>query len=623
VSGQGSLTIDGGGAITISGGNSHRVLQVNSGADLTLRDLTVADGNANPGGGVLNDGTLTIIGSTFRNNTATFDGGGVRNNGTLTITNSTFQGNRADIGGGVENRGSLTVTGSLFSGNAATNAGGGVFIVGGASATLTNSRFTQNTTSSGGGGVANVGTLTLAHSSFSENTADLGGGVLNDGTLTVEHSSFVENTASLNGGGVVNFGTLTLVNSTLSGNSAGRDGGGLWSGRPFPMAPLPTLAVDNSTFSGNEASGSGGGIRIADGDATLRNTIVANSAGGGDCVGTLTGSNLNNLIEGTGASACGLVDNVDGNIVGQDPQLDPLFGTPAYHPLQLGSPAIDAGDPATCSSSPVSNQSQNGIPRPQDGDGDSVAVCDIGAYELAVSDMAVSVAAPGVLAPGGVYPGAVVVTCTNNGPAVATQASCGATASAGTLTLAGCSPAVPVGLLGAGGSIVCTYDYAAPGTVGGGDEPTTSVAIQGTTAADNENAPGNNTSTTSVPMLDAVDDAVSLPAGAVGASFHVGANDQLGAVSPPTGATYSLLAGTTCVGASISGAGVASFNVPLTGTCVVVYRVCVNGACDSAQLVVTGVFPPPRSIPALGREALWWLGLLALGLGLAALRRVG
>lgn len=51
VSGQGSLTIDGGGAITISGGNSHRVLQVNSGADLTLRDLTVADGNANPGAG--------------------------------------------------------------------------------------------------------------------------------------------------------------------------------------------------------------------------------------------------------------------------------------------------------------------------------------------------------------------------------------------------------------------------------------------------------------------------------------------------------------------------------------------------------------------------------------------
>ncbi len=321
MSGQGTLTIDGGGNVTISGNNSVRVMEVNSGADLTLRNLTIANGNADPGGGVLNDGTLAIENSTFSQNTATFDGGGVYNQSgaSLTITGSTFSQNTANIGGGVFNRGTLTITNSTFSGN---------------------------TASGNGGGVENFGTLTIANSTFSGNSA------------------------GFDGGGVRNLsGTLTITNSTFSGNNADGDGGGVWSGRFDPSDPFPTLEVYNSTFSENQASGSGGGLRIAERDATLKNTIVANSSSGGDCVGSLTGSNLNNLIEDTGVNACGLTDGVDGNIIGQDPLLDPLTGSPAYYPLQLGSPARDAGDPGTCSSPPVNDRSQNGIPRPQDGDG--------------------------------------------------------------------------------------------------------------------------------------------------------------------------------------------------------------------------------------------------------------
>ena len=63
---------------------------------------------------------------------------------------------------------------------------------------------------------------------------------------------------------------------------------------------------------------------------------------------------------------------------------DPLLGTveeysdfPVY-PLLPGSPAIDSGDPdlSTCAA-----VDQRGISRPQDGDGDSVWICDIGGFE--------------------------------------------------------------------------------------------------------------------------------------------------------------------------------------------------------------------------------------------------
>jgi hypothetical protein len=51
------------------------------------------------------------------------------------------------------------------------------------------------------------------------------------------------------------------------------------------------------------------------------------------------------------------------------------MGSPAYFPLNAGSPAINAGDDAICAAAPVSNVSQNGLTRPQG------THCDIGSYE--------------------------------------------------------------------------------------------------------------------------------------------------------------------------------------------------------------------------------------------------
>ncbi len=118
-----------------------------------------------------------------------------------------------------------------------------------------------------------------------------------------------------------------------------------------------------------------GTYNAATGTLTVTNTIIANSPAGGDCmnIGIVTGSH--NLIQDT-AHACGLTNGTDGNLIGFDPLLGPLANnggsTLTLLPL-LGSPAINAGDNASC---PAFDQ--RGFPRPMDG------ICDIGAMEWAL-----------------------------------------------------------------------------------------------------------------------------------------------------------------------------------------------------------------------------------------------
>lgn len=320
VSGQGTLTIDGGGTITISGNNLYRVMVVKNGANATLQNLTISNGNASGdlGGGVINHGTLAIMDSAFFASNALF-GGGVFSDGTLTIADSAFFHNVAAFeGGGLYNGGTLTITNSVFSSNNAIFNGGGMY---------------------------NGGTLTIANSAFSGNSADIGGGVYAyNGSLNIANSTFVQNNATYGSGVYSDFySTLTMTNSTVSQNNG--------------LSSVVTYNI-----------------------GTLKNTIIANTVGGIDCDGVLSGASVNNLIEDS-AYACGLTNGVNGNIVGVDPNLGTLTGSPAYLPLNLGSPAIDAGDNATCAAAPVNNQSQNGVTRPQDGNNDTTTVCDIGSYE--------------------------------------------------------------------------------------------------------------------------------------------------------------------------------------------------------------------------------------------------
>jgi CSLREA domain-containing protein len=449
---QGLIIDAGDQAVTLSGQETVQVLHVAAGAVLELRGLTVANGRASSGGGIRNQGTLTAHACTFSGNSAllgggisneagasltvhacTFsdnhepreqDGGGIHNDGTLTVSDSTFSGissrfgsgifneagatlavsgstfsdNSSSSGGGILNWGSLTVTACNFSGNRAFDDGGGIFNLG--SLTVTASIFSGNNASSLGGGILGWGSVTVSGSTFSDNSSSSGGGISgwesvtvtastfsgnsglggggaisnHHGTLTVTGSTFSNNSAFNSGGAIGSSGVLTVANSTFSGNSVSfrSPGGGIY----FVGS---TASIRNSTFSANVAAPGFAGANVANnlstGNLTLSNAIVADGIGLGNCSGTVTDGGGNLFWPAEDTSCPGTAG---------DPMLAPLAdnGGPTHTmALPPGSAAIDAGDPHICEDEPVENLDQRGVGRPIDGDGDGLAVCDVGAFE--------------------------------------------------------------------------------------------------------------------------------------------------------------------------------------------------------------------------------------------------
>ena len=118
-----------------------------------------------------------------------------------------------------------------------------------------------------------------------------------------------------------------------------------------------SLTISHSTLYDNGS----GGLNQSSGTVKLRNSIIAGSTGA-DCTGTVD-ENSSNYIEDDSCSPA--LSSADGAI-----NLGELTGSPAYHPLLAGSPAIDAGSAAHCPEA-----DQLGTARPV-GEG-----CDLGAEE--------------------------------------------------------------------------------------------------------------------------------------------------------------------------------------------------------------------------------------------------
>jgi predicted outer membrane repeat protein len=87
---------------------------------------------------------VTIMRSTFANNSAALNGGGlyIPPMGRVSITNSTFNGNSAEQGGAISSSGTLSFNNVTIAGNSASNYGGGISV--GAGVTIQNTIIANN-----------------------------------------------------------------------------------------------------------------------------------------------------------------------------------------------------------------------------------------------------------------------------------------------------------------------------------------------------------------------------------------------------------------------------------------------------------------------------------------------
>ena len=244
----------------INGTGTNRIFTINSGATVTLTNLTLTNATSTARGAIYNQGTLTATNCTFTNNTVTITyiniggGGAIYNKGTIiSLSGCTFTNNNAsydgsyNIGGGaiynqgtinslidcnftkntathcggaINNQGTIiSLSGCIFTNNTATNDGygGAIYNYQGTITSLNGCNFTNNTATTNGGAICNTqGNITsISSCNFTSNNATNGGAIRNwDGNLTAQYNRFYNNTATTYGTAI--YCLYGSVNATLN-----------------------------------------------------------------------------------------------------------------------------------------------------------------------------------------------------------------------------------------------------------------------------------------------------------------------------------------------------------------------------------------------------------------------
>lgn len=351
---------------------------------------TINNNNADEGGGIGEvsygagvNSIVTIDGTTISGNVAAVQGGALDTSPgataadiDITIQNATIENNQSDaLGGGLNLTGSnvdVTITGSTIRQNETVGNRGGGISFGGNTLDIDTSTISGNQANLDGGGIlVQAGSVNINTSTISGNQSAQEGGGLDGqgGTITINESLLTGNSARYGGAlRATNASTtLTMNNSTVSGNSNTNTGFGTAG---LYISNNATATVVNATITGNTTAGAGNGNALylyTGGTAVLKNSIVTNNDGD-ECVGAPTG-NDNLVDDGTCVGSLGTVTGFNGTLADNG-------GPTLTHAIDLSSNAIDTGNAGDCTA-----VDQRGVSRPQDGDIDNTAVCDIGAVE--------------------------------------------------------------------------------------------------------------------------------------------------------------------------------------------------------------------------------------------------
>ena len=310
--------------------------------------VTILDANASSGSRrrilELSASGIVVDGFTLKRGYYNGNGGAVYMTGNSCLQNCWLTNNTAVFGGAV-----YMTTGVLSNcvvrNNQSTDMGGGG--------------------SSGRGAVYMTGGM-VVDSTVGWNTSSRAGAGIRASGGTIRRCVIRNNTAGHGGGGIcVESGSAVIEDCLIMGNASGSWGGGgggilLGGGR-----------VVHCTISDNRTLGTGGGIYNGAG-TTVSNSIV--------WYNTQTDSGQpDDLYAGTGVRWTCSPDLVhDPGGTGNRTNEPAFENRPAGdYRLAVGSPCVDAGGPGGL---PVDLEGQA---RPQDGDGDSTALPDLGCYERA------------------------------------------------------------------------------------------------------------------------------------------------------------------------------------------------------------------------------------------------
>ena len=185
---------------TIDAGGLDRIFDViNPLSQVTIANVTLQNGRVitpESSGGIHNLGILTLTQTIVQNNvvvgeTSDSIGGAICNGcgagtGTLTILDSIIRENSAERGGGIFSNDVMTITNSSVISNSA-RAGGGIvnYASSGGRITMVNSTISGNVAEGNAAGISqNAGTFTITNSTIANNRASSGGGIsYADGTI--------------------------------------------------------------------------------------------------------------------------------------------------------------------------------------------------------------------------------------------------------------------------------------------------------------------------------------------------------------------------------------------------------------------------------------------------------